>query len=70
MPGATIIGEETADACRRFLQLYTGAIADMLDKKGYRNQVLPRELTTFPNGEPGGRTGLHRAGNSVCQHSG
>jgi len=47
MPGATIIGEETADACRRFLQLYTGAIADMLDKKGYRNQVLPRDLTAF-----------------------
>ncbi|MCC6585199.1 MAG: RraA family protein [Bryobacterales bacterium] len=29
---------------RRYLALYTGAIADMLDKHGYRNQVLPRYI--------------------------
>ena len=29
----------------RYLALYTGAIADMLDKHGYRNQVLPPFIT-------------------------
>jgi hypothetical protein len=29
--------EDWADICRRYLRLYTGAIADMLDKNGYRN---------------------------------
>jgi len=31
----------------RYLKLYTGAIADMLDKSGYRNQVLPHYVTPF-----------------------
>ncbi len=31
----------------RYLRLYTGAIADMLDKAGYRHQVLPHHLTPF-----------------------
>jgi regulator of RNase E activity RraA len=31
----------------RFLRLYTGAIADMLDRMGYRNQVLPRGITAM-----------------------
>ena len=31
----------------RYLRLYTGAIADTLDKAGYRNQVLPRDITSF-----------------------
>jgi 4-hydroxy-4-methyl-2-oxoglutarate aldolase len=47
MPSATNESEQTAETCRRFLRLYTGAIADMLDKNGYRNQVLPRYLTAF-----------------------
>jgi regulator of RNase E activity RraA len=47
MPSATHIGDQTAETCRRFLQLYTGAIADTLDKNGYRYQVLPRYLTAF-----------------------
>jgi len=29
------------DICVRFNKLYSGAIADMLDKQGFRNQVLP-----------------------------
>jgi 4-hydroxy-4-methyl-2-oxoglutarate aldolase len=37
----------TADVCERYLKLYTGAIADMLDKAGYRQQVLPRDVTPF-----------------------
>jgi regulator of RNase E activity RraA len=37
------------DVCRRYLNLYTGAIADMLDKSGYRHQVLPRDLTPLTN---------------------
>jgi 4-hydroxy-4-methyl-2-oxoglutarate aldolase len=35
------------DVCRRYLSLYTGAIADMLDKSGYRSQVLPKDVTPF-----------------------
>ena len=31
----------------RYLRLYTGAIADMLDKNGYRHQVLPHFITPF-----------------------
>jgi regulator of RNase E activity RraA len=47
MPNTTNREVETAEVRRRFLQLYTGAISDTLDKKGYRNQVLPRYLTAF-----------------------
>jgi len=32
---------------QRYLKLYTGAIADMLDKNGYRRQVLPHYVTPF-----------------------
>lgn len=36
----------TPDAIReRYLKLYTGAIADMLDKNGYRRQALPHYVT-------------------------
>lgn len=31
--------------CSRYLHLYTGAIADILDKAGHRHQVLPRTIT-------------------------
>ena len=31
----------------RYLRLYTGAIADILDKKGLRRQVLPHYVTPF-----------------------
>ena len=37
----------SADVCERYSKLYTGAIADMLDKRGYRHQVLPRDVTPF-----------------------
>jgi 4-hydroxy-4-methyl-2-oxoglutarate aldolase len=32
------------DACRRFSVIYTGAISDVLDEMGYRNQVLPSDI--------------------------
>src|SRR5690348_14861536 len=31
----------------RFLSLYTGAISDILDKRGYRDQVLPHWIVPF-----------------------
>ena len=45
------VGVTTAmeEICRRYLRLYSGAISDMLDKKGYRSQVLPRCITPFTN---------------------
>jgi regulator of RNase E activity RraA len=33
------------DACARFSKLYSGAIADRLDQKGFRNQILPYYIT-------------------------
>ena len=35
------------EICDRFNRLYTGVIGDMLDKKGYRNQILPYYITPF-----------------------
>ena len=35
-----------AEICPRYLRLYTGAIADILDRHGYRHQVLPRTITS------------------------
>jgi 4-hydroxy-4-methyl-2-oxoglutarate aldolase len=32
---------DLSDIRERYLKLYTGAIGDMLDKSGYRNQILP-----------------------------
>jgi 4-hydroxy-4-methyl-2-oxoglutarate aldolase len=39
--------ENVAELANRFLRLYTGAISDILDKNGYRNQVLPCYITPF-----------------------
>ena len=35
------------DICARYSKLYSGAVADMLDKKGFRNQILPYYITPF-----------------------
>ena len=35
------------EVCDRYNRLYTGAIADMLDKRGLRDQVLPYYITSF-----------------------
>lgn len=35
------------EVASRFSRLYTGAISDILDKRGYRNQVLPFFITPF-----------------------
>lgn len=32
------------EICDRYAKLYTGAVADILDEKGYRNQCLSKEL--------------------------
>jgi 4-hydroxy-4-methyl-2-oxoglutarate aldolase len=40
-----------AEIARRFLNLYTGAIADILDRNGHRNQVLPYFITPFTKAE-------------------
>jgi 4-hydroxy-4-methyl-2-oxoglutarate aldolase len=39
----------TEEIRQRYLKLYTGAIADMLDKNGYRHQVLPHFVAPFTN---------------------
>lgn len=38
---------EWAELRERYNRLYTGAIADMLDKRGFRDQVLPHYVTAF-----------------------
>lgn len=35
------------EICERYRLLYTGAIADILDKRGLRRQVLPFDVTPF-----------------------
>jgi 4-hydroxy-4-methyl-2-oxoglutarate aldolase len=39
--------EQVAEIAGRFIKLYTGAISDILDQRGYRNQVLPHYITPF-----------------------
>ena len=39
--------ENVAEVASRFSRLYTGAISDILDKNGYRYQVLPHYITPF-----------------------
>src|ERR1039458_2163793 len=55
MPSATLSTQDLQEICQRYLKLYSGAIADILDKRGHRNQVLPRYLTplTTVNRLPG-----------------
>jgi len=47
MPCGNISAEDWGEICQRYLSLYTGAVADTLDKNGYRNQVLPHYITAF-----------------------
>lgn len=37
------------DLRQRYLALYTGAVSDILDKRGLRHQVLPHWITPFTN---------------------
>lgn len=41
---------DTATLCDRFAKIYTGAIADVLDERGYRNQMLPAALQPLDPG--------------------
>src|SRR6185436_4908341 len=43
----TALPGTSEDVRQRYLRLYTGAIADMLDKNGYRRQVLPHYVAPF-----------------------
>jgi 4-hydroxy-4-methyl-2-oxoglutarate aldolase len=47
MSSTHVTPENAAEIAGRFLRLYTGAISDILDKRGYRNQVLPYYITPF-----------------------
>jgi regulator of RNase E activity RraA len=47
MASTQLTPEIVAEVAGRFLKLYTGAISDILDKRGYRNQVLPHYITPF-----------------------
>jgi regulator of RNase E activity RraA len=47
MPLSVVSLEQLDEIRARYLKLYAGAIADTLDKRGYRNQVLPHWVTPF-----------------------
>lgn len=47
MPCGNMSAEDLGEICQRYLTLYTGAVADTLDKNGHRNQVLPHFITAF-----------------------
>lgn len=38
---------ELDNICERYSRLYSGAVSDILDKKGFRSQVLPYYITPF-----------------------
>ena len=40
----SIVDYDVNDVCGRFAVIYTGAISDVLDEMGHRNQVLPSEI--------------------------
>lgn len=42
---------DVEDLCRRFSVIYTGAISDVLDEMGYRNQSLPSEIQALEMGQ-------------------
>jgi 4-hydroxy-4-methyl-2-oxoglutarate aldolase len=44
---ATLTAEQIEAIAQRYRTLYTGAISDMLDKNGHRNQVLPFSITPY-----------------------
>jgi 4-hydroxy-4-methyl-2-oxoglutarate aldolase len=43
-PESQIVDFDVDDVCRRFSVIYTGAISDVLDEMGFRNQVLPSAI--------------------------
>ncbi len=43
--------DESNSLLQRYRRLYTGAIADILDKEGLRHQVLPQVITPFTNAD-------------------
>ncbi|MEO8368669.1 MAG: RraA family protein [Candidatus Solibacter sp.] len=47
MEKTAVTVDNVAEVANRFLRLYTGAISDILDKNGCRNQVLPNYITPF-----------------------
>lgn len=44
-------GYDVDDVCRRFSLIYTGAISDVLDEMGYRDQVLPSAIQALSMGQ-------------------
>lgn len=42
---------DVGDVCSRFSVIYTGAISDVLDEMGYRNQVLPSSIQALTMGQ-------------------
>jgi 4-hydroxy-4-methyl-2-oxoglutarate aldolase len=46
-----VVDYDVDDVCRRFSLIYTGAISDVLDEMGYRNQVLPSAIQALTLGQ-------------------
>lgn len=47
----TVADYDVGDVCSRFSVIYTGAISDVLDEMGYRNQVLPSSIQALTMGQ-------------------
>ena len=39
-----VVDYDVEDVCRRFSSIYSGAVSDVLDEMGYRDQVMPSEI--------------------------
>jgi 4-hydroxy-4-methyl-2-oxoglutarate aldolase len=46
-----VVDYDVDDVCKRFSLIYTGAISDVLDEMGYRNQVLPSAIQALTLGQ-------------------
>jgi 4-hydroxy-4-methyl-2-oxoglutarate aldolase len=50
-PEGQIVDFDVDDFCQRFSAIYTGAISDVLDEMGFRNQVLPSAIQALTLGQ-------------------
>lgn len=48
---AAVHNDELDDICGRYVALYTGSLADVLDEMGLRRQVLPPEIQALAPGQ-------------------
>ncbi len=54
------------EICERYEQLYTGAVADILDEKGFRRQCLGKDLRPLLSGKRAAGFAYPALGDGLC----